>query len=105
MNHVVATLKPGSRGEEVKCLNNFIVLLLDEGAALLDMQQPTLALNASQLRELITQNAEYYGPVTELLISLFQKKQRLPETGETFIYIAMSRILIKRLVKRPKPAT
>jgi transposase len=30
--------------------------------------------------------------------------ERLPETGETFLYMAMSRILIKRLAKRPKPA-
>ena len=28
--------------------------------------------------------------------------ERLPETGETFLYMAMSRILIKRLAKPPK---
>jgi transposase len=31
--------------------------------------------------------------------------ERLPETGETFIYMAMSRILIKRLAKPPQKAT
>ena len=82
MHHVVTTLKPGHRGEEVRSLNKSLVRLLDEGSTLLDMKQPTLALNANQLHELINQNIEYYGPVTELLISLFQKKQRLAETGE-----------------------
>jgi hypothetical protein len=28
----------------------------------------------------------------------------LPETGETFLYMAMSRILIKRLAKPPQKA-
>jgi len=31
--------------------------------------------------------------------------ERLPETGETFIYMAMSRILIKRLAKPPQRVT
>ena len=31
--------------------------------------------------------------------------ERLPETGETFLYMAMSRILIKRLAKPPQRAT
>ncbi len=82
MHHVVSTLKPGSRGEEVSSLNSSLVFLLVEGSALLDMKQPTLSLDAGQLKKMVHQDAEYYGSVTELLISLFQKKHQLPETGE-----------------------
>lgn len=82
MNYVVASLKPGYRGDEVRSLNNSLVLLLDKGLTLLDTKQPTIALNANQLKEVLTQNIEYYGPLTRLLILSFQKEQRLGETGE-----------------------
>src|SRR5687767_5865011 len=82
MKYVMASLKSGSQGKEVKNLNNCLVFLLDKGSAITDVRPLNLALSVSQLKDLINQSIEQYGPVAESLILLFQKNQQLAETGE-----------------------
>lgn len=82
MQYVVETLKPGYRGEEARVLNESLVRLIMESSAILNHKQPAITLDVNQVRSLINRDSEYYGPITELLVLLFQRKQRLPETGE-----------------------
>lgn len=82
MKFAIASLKSGSQGKEVKNLNNCLVFLLDKTSAIIDIKPINLAPGVSPLNELINQDLEQYGPVTESLILLFQKNQQLVETGE-----------------------
>jgi len=82
MKYVIAPLRSGAQGQEVNNLNKCLVFLLVKKAGIIDRTPLYPGLSLSQLKDLINQSMQQYGPITESLILLFQKNQHLAETGE-----------------------